>query len=76
MQQNNLYFYSESCELLTGEFAPILAVTPQTSVGKVISLMSSTQLSCALVVEAIAPASRLLGIFTERDVVRLAGKGE
>lgn len=76
MQPNDLYFYSESYELLTGELAPILTVTPQTSVGKVISLMSETQSSCALVVETIAPVSRLLGIFTERDVIRLAGKGK
>ncbi len=76
MQLNDLPVCSASCESIAGELAPILAVAPQTSVGEVIALMSQTQSSCAFVVEATAPDRGVVGIFTERDVLRLAGKGE
>ncbi|MGL5192461.1 MAG: diguanylate cyclase domain-containing protein [Chroococcales cyanobacterium] len=52
-----------------------LTVTPDTPVSSAIVLMSQVKSSCAIVVEA----DKILGIFTERDVVKLTaqtGEGE
>ncbi len=45
-----------------------LTVTPETPVSQVVALMSAARTSCVLV----AHQQRLVGIFTERDVVKLA----
>ena len=48
-----------------------LIVSPDTRVGEAITCMSQCRASCALVVEQ----QQLVGIFTERDVVRIAASG-
>ena len=40
-----------------------------------IAMMAQTQASCVLVVEPVGEDWKLLGIFTERDVVRIAAAG-
>lgn len=47
-----------------------LTVTPDTPVSEAIVLMSQVKSSCAIVVEA----DKILGIFTERDVVKLTAQ--
>lgn len=48
-----------------------LTVTPNTPLSEVITLMSSERASCVLVTQE----QRLVGIFTERDVVKLTAVG-
>lgn len=51
--------------------------SPHTSLEEVIYEMSQHRTSCALVVEQLAEGdkSQLVGLFTERDVVKLAASG-
>ncbi len=53
------------------DFDP-LTVAADESVDYVVSLLSETKASCVLVVEK----QKLIGIYTERDVVRMAGIGQ
>ncbi|MFB8788492.1 MAG: CBS domain-containing protein [Potamolinea sp.] len=52
-----------------------VTTTPDTLVKEAIALMSQTRDSCLLVISSCEPCSSLVGVFTERDVVRLAASG-
>jgi len=52
-----------------------VTTTPDTLVKEAIALMSQTYNSCLLVLSSREPCSSLVGVFTERDVVRLTASG-
>ncbi|WP_019487250.1 PAS domain S-box protein [Kamptonema formosum] len=52
-----------------------LTASPSTPTQMAIAMMAQTQASCVLVVEPVGEDWKLLGIFTERDVVRIAAAG-
>jgi diguanylate cyclase (GGDEF)-like protein/PAS domain S-box-containing protein len=50
----------------------VISVTPETPVRDVVAIMASSRISCLVVAEAGNP----VGIFTERDLVKAASRGE
>lgn len=53
----------------------LLAVTPDTPLAEAIALQIRSRSSCMLVVADNTPESPLVGLFTERDIVRLVTAG-
>ena len=53
----------------------LLAVTPDTPLAEAIALQIRSRSSCMLVVADNTPESPLIGLFTERDIVRLVTAG-